>query len=155
MLDDCFLETSPVDYLCRSCGRNIWFEIIWGKKFNTWWIGSFICIRAEYLDCYDQVVLFWNYLKSLCFADFFPEYIDPLISQAMEWCDSYTFPLLVPLTKWLDSIHVPLVTSMSMEEPVLCATVMPNSQHILLATSKSIHMYHIPTKRLVKSFHGR
>ncbi|XP_053393326.1 protein qui-1-like [Mercenaria mercenaria] len=85
---------------------------------------------------------------------YFPRYIEPLVTQCMEWCDNYTLPLLVPLTTWLDKVHKPLVTSMSHDQPITCTSLMPNGQHIIIAAEYSISMFHIATRRKVKSFKG-
>lgn len=75
--------------------------------------------------------------------------------QCMEWCDNYTSPLLVPLTTWLDNVHTPLVTSMTHDHVISCAVLMPNGQHVIVATDTVISMYHLATRRHVKSFKGK
>lgn len=86
---------------------------------------------------------------------YFPRYIEPLVTQCMEWCDNYTLPLLVPLTTWLDNVHTPLVTSMSHDIPITCAALIPNGQHVILAADSMISMLHIATRRQVKTFKGK
>ena len=88
------------------------------------------------------------------FLDYFPLYIEPLVSQCMEWCDSYNHPILVPLTTWLDNIHTPCVDTIANLPNLTCAELLPNGQHVLIGSGNKVLMYHIASKRLVKSFQG-
>ena len=72
----------------------------------------------------------------------------------MEWCDSYNHPILVPLTTWLDKIHSPFVASVTNLPNITCAELLPNGQHVLIANANRVQMYHIASKRMVKSFQG-
>lgn len=88
------------------------------------------------------------------FVDYFPLYIEPLVSQCMEWCDSYNHPIIVPLTTWLDNIHTPFVTSVTNLSSTTSAELLPNGQHVLVGSANRVQMYHIASKRMVKSFQG-
>ena len=100
---------------------------------------------------------FSNYQStfSFIFSEHFPDHIDTLVQQCMEWCDSYNLPLVVPLSSWLPDPRIPLVQTI--EDPddihVICST--KNSQHIFCGTSENeIKMYHVPSKKLIKTLVG-
>ena len=86
----------------------------------------------------------------------YPRYIEPLVQQCMEWCDSYALPLVVPLTTWLPDPRPALVTTVTVGDSVerLCPTT--SSQHVFCAESSqhSINMYHVPSGKHIRTFAG-
>ena len=97
----------------------------------------------------------FSYFCPFPFSDHYPEHIEQLVQQCMEWCDSYNLPLVVPLSSWLPDPRIPLVQSIDCPEDItkLCPT--RNGQHLFCATTKNdVHMYHVPSKKLIKSMTG-
>ena len=87
----------------------------------------------------------------------YPRYVEPLVQQCMEWCDSYTLPLVVPLTVCLPDPRPALVTSVAVGSDIvqLCPTT--SAQHVFCADSSqhSITMYHVPSGRYIRTFPGK
>ncbi|XP_064601514.1 protein qui-1-like [Liolophura sinensis] len=87
--------------------------------------------------------------------EFYPQTIDSLVTECMQWCDSYSLPLIVPLTPWLPDPRNPLITSLEVSDGITKVLPTQNSQHILCATEKNvISMYHVPSRKLVTTFSG-
>ncbi|KAK3600882.1 hypothetical protein CHS0354_019230 [Potamilus streckersoni] len=86
--------------------------------------------------------------------EFFPNSIDCLVTQCMEWCDSYCLPILVPLTSWLTDSHTPFITSLTEFYNIACIVPHFNNQHVIVAQENVIIMYHLATKKPVKRFEG-
>jgi len=90
-------------------------------------------------------------------AESYPRFIEPLVQQCMQWCDSYTLPLVVPLTTWLPDPRPALVTTVTVSDDVvrLCPTI--SSQHVFCADSSqhAISMYHVPTRKRIRTFTGK
>jgi len=86
----------------------------------------------------------------------YPRYVEPLVQQCMEWCDSYALPLVVPLTTWLPDPRPALVTTVAVSDDVvrLCPTI--SSQHVFCADGSEhvISMYHVPTSKHIRTFTG-
>ena len=92
----------------------------------------------------------------LSIADHYPDNVESLILQCMEWCDGYSLPLLVPLSSWLPDPRSSLVLSINVSEPIsqICPT--RNGQHLICATSKSdIYIYHVASRKPVKTLSGK
>uniref|UniRef100_A0A5S6QXY6 WD_REPEATS_REGION domain-containing protein n=1 Tax=Trichuris muris TaxID=70415 RepID=A0A5S6QXY6_TRIMR len=92
--------------------------------------------------------------------------LNSLLEQAMSWVDSSSgIPLLVPLASWVKPKTCPLVVSCRFQEPwsvdgtagalVLEPTL--NHQHVLVSGGGhgfAIWMYHISSRKQVRSFEG-
>lgn len=90
------------------------------------------------------------------FSDYFPSYIEPLVTQSMQWCDTYSEPLFIPMTSWLPSPYLPLVASLDCVDGANLIAPLRNNQHILCSYGLlDIAMYHIPSKKLLKLFSGK
>jgi len=87
----------------------------------------------------------------------YPQYVEPLVQQCMEWCDSHGSPLIVPLTTWLPDPRPALVTAVTVGDDValLCPTI--SSQHVFCAegTTHAVSMYHVPSGKHIRSFTGK
>lgn len=89
------------------------------------------------------------------FSDYFPLYVEPLVTQSMQWCDTYSEPLFIPMTSWLPSPYLPLVASLDCVDGANLIAPLRNNQHILCSYGLlDIAMYHVPSKKLLKLFSG-
>ncbi|XP_006814909.1 NACHT domain- and WD repeat-containing protein 1-like [Saccoglossus kowalevskii] len=92
--------------------------------------------------------------RLLPMKDDYPEDLENLVQQAMEWCDLYTRPLLVPLSSWLPNPRESLVTSLSCEG-LTWMTVTLDNQNVICATrSNAVTVYHIASKQRIRNYHG-
>lgn len=90
------------------------------------------------------------------FSDYFPLYVEPLVTQSMQWCDTYSEPLFIPMTSWLPSPYLPLVASLDCVDGANLIAPLRNNQHILCSYGLlDIAMYHVPSKKLLKLFSGK
>lgn len=90
------------------------------------------------------------------FSDYFPLYVEPLVTQSMQWCDTYSEPLFIPMTSWLPSPYMPLVASLDCVDGANLIAPLRNNQHILCSYGLlDIAMYHVPSKKLLKLFSGK
>ncbi|XP_052268653.1 protein qui-1-like [Dreissena polymorpha] len=108
-----------------------------------------LSLNSEPLQLVNELIGRLRQLK-----EYFPDFIEPLMLQCMEWCDNYLLPFLVPLTSWLDNVHETHVTSMTFEHAITSSTLIPNGQHLIAASDNVIMMYHIATKRRIKTYVG-
>ncbi|CAK9296534.1 unnamed protein product [Gordionus sp. m RMFG-2023] len=83
-------------------------------------------------------------------------YLDNLVIQAMEWCDSYTLPLLVPLSSWLAISTPDLYDAFTCSDTTGGLSILaPSSQHILMTTKfNQVHMYHLGSHEFIRPFKG-
>lgn len=89
-------------------------------------------------------------------VDLYTHYLDSLVTQCMRWCDSNTVPLMVPLTSWLHLQRIQLAASVDGLDGIKNFTVLPNNQSILCSLGLvNIVLYHIPTKRILRTFSGK
>ncbi|CAC5360920.1 unnamed protein product [Mytilus coruscus] len=87
--------------------------------------------------------------------DLYTHHLDSLVTQCMQWCDSNTIPLMVPLTSWLHLQRIQLAASVDGLDGIKHFTVLPNNQSILCTLGLvNIALYHIPTKRILRTFSG-
>ncbi|XP_076072405.1 protein qui-1-like [Mytilus galloprovincialis] len=87
--------------------------------------------------------------------DLYTHHLDSLVTQCMRWCDSNTVPLMVPLTSWLHLQRIQLAASVDGLDGIKNFTVLPNNQSILCSLGLvNIVLYHIPTKRILRTFSG-
>ncbi|XP_033752140.1 NACHT domain- and WD repeat-containing protein 1-like isoform X2 [Pecten maximus] len=85
----------------------------------------------------------------------YPDYLEPLVTQCMQWCDAYSQPLLIPLTTWLPSPFVPLATTIPDVWGCRVLTTVFSSQHVICTVrQKDIALYHVSTGKIVKAFTG-
>ena len=88
--------------------------------------------------------------------EYYPNHIDSLVQQCMEWCDSHNLPLIVPLSSWLPDPRTSLVTTVDCPDGVQRLCVTPNGQHMFCTTPKNeVYMYHVPSKKLIRTFAGK
>ncbi|XP_061166036.1 protein qui-1-like [Saccostrea echinata] len=94
-----------------------------------------------------------GYLRDI--KDFYPCFTESLVTQSMQWCDTYNEPLFIPMTSWLPSPHLPLVATMDGLDGANLIAPLHNNQHILCSYGLlDIGMYHVPSKKLLKLFSG-
>ncbi|XP_069122816.1 protein qui-1-like isoform X2 [Argopecten irradians] len=83
------------------------------------------------------------------------DYLEPLVTQCMQWCDAYSQPLLIPLTTWLPSPFVPLATTIPEVWGCKVITTVFSSQHVICTVrQQDIALYHVSTGKIVKAFSG-
>ncbi|CAH1794783.1 unnamed protein product [Owenia fusiformis] len=85
----------------------------------------------------------------------YPRYIEPIVTQCMQWCDTYTLPLVVPFNSWLQTPDVDLVNKIHNPGSTHAVATF-NTHHIFcnVNATNNIVMYHGPSKTLVKTFAG-
>ncbi|XP_077999411.1 NACHT domain- and WD repeat-containing protein 1-like [Glandiceps talaboti] len=92
--------------------------------------------------------------RLLPMKDEYPQDLENLVQQAMEWCDLYTRPLLVPLSSWLPNPRDALVTTLPCEG-LTWMTVTQDNQNVICATrSNTVAVYHIASKDRIREYHG-
>ncbi|XP_070545412.1 protein qui-1-like [Ptychodera flava] len=92
--------------------------------------------------------------RLLPMKDEYPEDLENLVQQAMEWCDLYTRPLLVPLSSWLPNPRDVLVTTLSCEG-LTWMTVTHDNQNVICATRNNVVVvYNIASKERIREYHG-
>ncbi|KAK3091789.1 hypothetical protein FSP39_022622, partial [Pinctada imbricata] len=85
----------------------------------------------------------------------FPNYIQQLVRQCMQWCDNYQKALFVPLTSWLPNPHVSHVTSIDNLDGGCISVPLQNNQHVVSSYGlQDIAVYHVPSKKVIKIFSG-
>lgn len=125
-------------------------------QYEEWWI--YYIWRTMYWE--ESTILSWSNEKyishfNIFFPDYFPSYIEPLVTQSMQWCDTYSEPLFIPMTSWLPSPYLPLVASLDCVDGANLIAPLRNNQHILCSYGLlDIAMYHVPSKKLLKLFSG-
>ncbi|XP_060065629.1 protein qui-1-like [Ylistrum balloti] len=88
-------------------------------------------------------------------TEHYQEYLEPLVTQCMQWCDAYSLPLLIPLTSWLSSPFVPLATTISDVWGCRVLSTVFSSQHVICSVrQQDIALYHVSTGKIVKAFSG-
>ena len=107
------------------------------------------------------------YTFPIVITEHYPQHLEPLVQQCMEWCDAYHHPILVPLSSWLPDPRAdpPLVTQVDCEDGGVGGAIIPtpSNQHLFMAagagTSKSnngdIKMYHVASSKLIRTLSGR
>lgn len=88
-------------------------------------------------------------------TDYYPCYIESLVTQCMQWCDGYSRPILIPMTSWLPCPHVPSLASIATLYGITCFVPSNNNQYFFCNHGQmDIAMHHLPSKRLLKLFCG-
>lgn len=96
-----------------------------------------------------------NKIIYLHVIEFFPNHMEILVQQCMEWCDSYTLPILVPLSSWLPDPQQTLVKTITCSEPIELIATTKNSQHLFCTTSGfKVLMYHIASGSQIRVLEG-
>ncbi|KAL5018424.1 hypothetical protein ScPMuIL_004146 [Solemya velum] len=88
-------------------------------------------------------------------SNYYPCYIESLVTQCMQWCDGYSRPILIPMTSWLPCPHVPSLASIATLYGITCFVPSNNNQYFFCNHGQmDIAMHHLPSKRLLKLFCG-
>ncbi len=88
--------------------------------------------------------------------DEYGTHLKALLSQTMEWSETYSSPVLIPLNSWCEPPGNLLINKIENPDGILKIAVTSFNQHVFFSTSKhEISMYHVPSKKLVKNFSGK
>uniref|UniRef100_T1IXQ8 Uncharacterized protein n=1 Tax=Strigamia maritima TaxID=126957 RepID=T1IXQ8_STRMM len=81
--------------------------------------------------------------------------VDCLVNQALDWCKRQTAPLLAPINSWLWTPLPQQATVLCLSLPVASIAVTHDSQYVICTTAdKIIHMYHVASRQLIRTFTG-
>ncbi|CAF3115487.1 unnamed protein product [Rotaria socialis] len=97
-----------------------------------------------------EIILRLRNIKS-----YYNEHIESLFVQAHDWCESCSIPVFVPLSSWISATPPLVITTLPCSGGAFKVTATTFNQHVFCTTRKNeIAMYHIPSKKLVKTFSG-
>lgn len=82
-------------------------------------------------------------------------HLSEFIRQAHRSCVEYDKPLLYPNNIWLNLPIPPQITMITSPWPAITRAVStPDSQHLIVCEGRMLHLFHLPTKTIARSFEG-
>ncbi|CAF1516052.1 unnamed protein product [Rotaria magnacalcarata] len=97
-----------------------------------------------------EIILRLRNIKS-----YYNEHIESLLVQAHDWCESCNIPVFVPLSSWISATPPLIITTLPCSGGAFKIAATTFNQHVFCTTrTNEIAMYHIPSKKLVKTFSG-
>ncbi|XP_064642967.1 protein qui-1-like [Lineus longissimus] len=82
----------------------------------------------------------------------YPDHLNSLVVQSMQWCDSYSLPLLIPLTSWLPCPTLELIGRIDCPNNIGIAATNQSCQHVFCTNGSDVSMYHIASKKTIKAY---